>query len=177
MGNFVVDLLTGKQYLFNVEINGGSISLPAINVTFEPTGNISSIDVQSALAELDTEKLSITSFNTPTWTPSQVYSITSSTGITTAMINNYIIRISGSTGATTITKLPNIAAGNNGQVIILKGNSNTNTVTLQSESNLTGSKLRLDGGINFTLGLGDILQLYYDSVDGYWYEISRKNNM
>lgn len=158
-------------------LGGGSISVPATNVTVTPTGNISSIDAQSALAELDAEKLSITSFNTPTWTPSQVYSITGSTGITTAMINNYIIRISGSTGATIITKLPNIAAGSNGQVIILKGNSNTNTVTLQSETNLSGSKLKLDGGINFTLGLGDILQLYYDSVDGYWYEISRKNNL
>ena len=110
-------------------------------------------------------------------TPSTVYNILPNSGITAPMLSDMIIRISGATIGMIVTSLPNIAAGSNGQVIILKGNSDTHTVTLQSESNLTGSKLKLDGGINFTLGLGDILQLYYDSVDGYWYEISRKNNL
>jgi len=109
--------------------------------------------------------------------PSTVNNIIGSTGITSTMLNKTIIKIQGSvSGNTIITKLPNIVAGEDGQIIILKGCSNTNLVTLQSETNLTGSKLKLDNGINFTLGLGDNIELYYDTTDGYWYEISRKKN-
>jgi hypothetical protein len=97
-------------------------------------------------------------------------------GISSSMINYDILRISGNTGATTITSTPSIALGVDGQKIILKGQSNANSVTFKSESNLSGSKLKLDNGIDFTLGLGDVLELYYDAIDGYWYEIGRKNN-
>ncbi|MFT3732984.1 MAG: hypothetical protein QM780_16450 [Hyphomicrobium sp.] len=58
-------------------------------VSFSPTGNIAATDVQSALAELDSEKAD---FQSGTWTPAFTYS-TSASGITYATQAGYYVRI------------------------------------------------------------------------------------
>jgi len=75
-----------------------------------------------------------------------------------------------------LTSTPTIVAGTNGEVITIMGTSDTNTVTLQDESGLAGSSLRLSGGVNVTLGNRDTLTLWYSSADSAWIEISRSNN-
>lgn len=103
--------------------------------------------------------------------PSPTTSITAAGGIT---IHNKVMRVQGSGGAVTITALPNINANFtvDGFELILQGDSDTNTLTLQDESQLTGSKLKLQDTLNQTIGKGDILKLMYDAGDGYWYQSS-----
>nr|MDD5456834.1 hypothetical protein [Candidatus Margulisiibacteriota bacterium] len=84
---------------------------------------------------------------------------------------NTYMRIQGNGGAVDITAVPQIAAGSDGQLLILKGCSDTNTVKID-----TNNGVRLNGGISFTMGKGDILQLIYDAADTVWYEVSRSDN-
>ncbi len=94
-------------------------------------------------------------------------------GITpTSRIN----RVQGSGGGVTITATPSISAGRDGDELILKGGSDSSTVTLQDESNLARSGLALGGGSNVVLGLGDTIHLFYDADDAKWYEIARSDN-
>lgn len=112
------------------------------------------------------------------FTPSATQSIVAGTGITSAMINaNSLIRIQGSGGAVTVTATPAVAAGIDGRIVILHGDSDANTVQLDDD--LTppgGSTLKLNGGANVVLGKGDILALVYDAGDSKWYELFRSNN-
>lgn len=86
------------------------------------------------------------------------------------------VRISGSAGATTLISTPTInTPSQNGTTLLLLGTSDVNTVTLQSESSLAGTKLKL-GAATRTLGEGDILLLTWDSVLGFWYEVSFVDN-
>ena len=54
----VPNYIEGTDYRQVNSLPGGSVtSLPAISVTYTPTGNVSSSNVQSAIAELDSEKV------------------------------------------------------------------------------------------------------------------------
>jgi hypothetical protein len=75
----------------------------------------------------------------------------------------------------TLTSTPTLANGADGQVLIIQGTDDTNTVTVQDEGTLAGSNLEL-GAATRTLGKGDLLVLTFDSTDGAWYEISFANN-
>lgn len=87
------------------------------------------------------------------------------------------IRVEGSGGAVTLTSTPTITnPAADGQLLILEGNSDVNTLTLQDRSSLGGSNLNLAGGANVTLGQGDILMLTWSQVMGVWNEICRSNN-
>lgn len=110
------------------------------------------------------------------YTPSTTQAIVGATGLTAAMIANKITRIQGSGGAVTVSATPSIVAGQDGQVLILQGDSDANTVTLNDEASTAGSTLELAGGVAAVLGKGDILVLTYDLGDSKWYEISRSNN-
>lgn len=110
------------------------------------------------------------------FTPSTTQNIVAATGLTSAMINNKIIRVQGNAGAVTVSATPSIAAGQDGQIIIIQGDSDINTVTLDDEATTPGSTLELAGGVSAVLGKGDILILTYDSGDTKWYEICRSNN-
>ncbi len=121
----------------------------------------------------DTPDTTLELSGTLSFSPSNTQSITAAGGITTT---KSITRVQGSGGAITVTATPNIVDGADGQIVIYQGDNDTNTLTLQDESNLTGSGLELSGGVNFTLGKGDILQLVYDAGDDKWYEISRSDN-
>lgn len=109
--------------------------------------------------------------------PSSDQTMVAGTGITSAMIlANPLVRVVGNSGDITITATPSIAAGVDGQELTIQGTNDTDTVTFQDESNLAGSDLNLAGGVDFTVGRGDILRLLYDAGDAKWFEISRSNN-
>jgi len=107
-------------------------------------------------------------------TPSVDVSLLAATQIT---VTKGIMRIAGSGGAVILTGTPTIVAPTtDGYEVIIQGTHDTNTVTLQDESNLAGSKLQLNGGADFVLGKGDLIHLMFDLGDSNWYEISRSNN-
>jgi len=87
-----------------------------------------------------------------------------------------IIQVSGSGGAVTLTSTPTIADRPNGTFVTIIGTDDTNTLTLQDEGNLAGSNLELSGGVNFTFGLGDTMQLMFHTATAAWIEISRSDN-
>ena len=76
-----------------------------------------------------------------------------------------------------MTSTPTISAGiTDGERIIIRGSNTTNTITLQSESNLTGSNLYMEGGINCVLGLNDVIQFRWNALTNNWIEITRSLN-
>lgn len=79
------------------------------------------------------------------------------------------LKVSGNGGAINITANPQISAGSTGQIIIVEGQSDTNTVKLDD-----GTGLLLSGAQSFTLGLNDTIQLLYNGTN--WVEITRSNN-
>ncbi len=82
-----------------------------------------------------------------------------------------LIRIQGATGpvdyAPGATQIEVVGVAD-GQVIVLKGMSNTNTVSLDD-----GSGLELCAGVKFIMGAGDTLTLVYDKLTNNWVELSR----
>jgi hypothetical protein len=77
-------------------------------------------------------------------------------------------------GATTLTSTPSIANGTyNGQKMTIFGLDDTNLLTLQDESQLANSGLRLHGGRNVTLGKNDSLSVEWLSYQSKWVETSR----
>jgi len=107
--------------------------------------------------------------------PTATQNIVAATGLTAAMIANKITRIQGDAGAVTVSATPSIVAGTDGQIIILQGDSDTNTVTLNDEATTPGSTLELTADQNMSLSKGYILVLVYDAGDAKWYEITRSN--
>ena len=108
-----------------------------------------------------------------------IYAATTDTSLLatdTLTVSKTIERVVGNGGAVTLTDTPTIADGSDGQMIIIQGTSDTNTVTFQDEAQAANTGLQLAGGQDMTLGLGDTLQLYYDSGDDNWYEVSRSDN-
>jgi len=95
---------------------------------------------------------------------------------TTMTVTNRIMRVVGNGGAVTLTSTPHLTDASDGVCTKIQGTDDTNTVTLQDESNLANSGMQLSGGADFTLGQGDILEVCYDSGDDNWYEVSRSNN-
>jgi hypothetical protein len=86
-----------------------------------------------------------------------------------------IIEVSGFGGAVTMTSTPTVIAGRNGEVLIIIGTSNSNTLAFQDNGTLPGSTLFL-GGANKTLGSGDTLVLVYRSSLSGWFMLSFSDN-
>jgi len=103
--------------------------------------------------------------------PSGITDIAAATGIE---IQNVTMRIQGAAGSVTISATPGIAAEFmiDGFEVTLIGQSDTNTVTLQDESSLTGSGFVLEDAINKTLGKGDTLKLILNLSEKKWYQSS-----
>lgn len=80
-----------------------------------------------------------------------------------------IMRVAGNGGA--VTNIGLADGEDDGQMVILQGTSDANTVTLTDNRNC-----QLSGGANMTLGNGDTIQLIWDEGDSDWYEVSRSNN-
>lgn len=96
--------------------------------------------------------------------PSAATNITAASGITPTAP---LMRVQGNGGAITVTANPQIVAGIDGQVLIVEGNDDTNTVTLAD-----GTGLHLHSGA-FTLGAHDTIVLVYDANQSEWQEQSR----
>lgn len=87
------------------------------------------------------------------------------------------VKVVGTSGATTLTVNPMIAANGlkDGQELTIEGTSDTDTVVLTDNGTDSGSLLEL-GASTRTLGIGDVLKLKYDATDVKWYEIGFNNN-
>jgi hypothetical protein len=85
------------------------------------------------------------------------------------------IRVAGSGGAVTMTSTPTLEAGTEGQMLLILGTHATNTVTLQADSSVAGTKLML-GATTRALGLGDQILLSWDATIAMWCEVSFVNN-
>ena len=86
------------------------------------------------------------------------------------------IQLAGSDGAggytlVNLSSNPQIADGKNGQVLILQGTSDANTVQFND-----GNGLQTAAGAAMALGDGDILALIYDVTADIWHELFRANN-
>jgi hypothetical protein len=97
------------------------------------------------------------------YTPSSDIAITAAGGIT---VTKAIMRVAGDGSAIDITANPQIAAGTDGQVVIIQGTHDTNTVTLDD-----GTGLALSA--QCVLAAQDNITLMYDSGDSEWIETSR----
>ena len=86
-----------------------------------------------------------------------------------------MVRVAGSGGAVTLTSEPTIADGFDGQMVVIRGTHDTNTVLIQDVANLAGSNVDL-GGADRTLGAGDYLVLLFNADSGNWEELVFKNN-
>jgi len=75
-----------------------------------------------------------------------------------------------------MTSTPTLAAGADGEILIIVGVNDTNTITLQDISNLGGSGLILAGNADMVLGSGDSLILLYSTRSSHWLELSRSDN-
>lgn len=103
------------------------------------------------------------------YAPKNTGNVVAGTGITAAMCA-FDIRYNGNS-AIDISANPQIAAGTDGQVIKITGLSDTNTLLLED-----GNGLQLAGGVSFTLGAGDVIQLHYVTSLSVWVEDSRSDN-
>ncbi len=83
---------------------------------------------------------------------------------------NMNILVQGSGAARTLTSTPTIAAPTIDTLIIITGNSDANTITLQDESALPGSLLRLQASTR-VLGLYDKIGLLYSVAHSVWEEV------
>ncbi len=112
-----------------------------------------------------TAKLTVN--GTTAFIPSGVTSVTAGGGLT---VTNSVMKVKASAGTVDFTANPQIVAGVDGQVVIIVGQSSTNTVKFDDNNGLD-----LSAGLSFTLGNGDTLTLMYNSTFSKWLEISRSD--
>ena len=142
--SFTVNVDAGSQELY---VNGDTVSVGA------NTGD-ATLNVDGSLALIGTG----------------TQLITPAGGITA---DSTFTKIAGNGGAITITANPQITVSGSlqdGQLLILKGTSDANTVTI-----VEGNGVSLTSGLDFTLGAKDVLQLIYDSADSEWIEMLRSD--
>lgn len=75
----------------------------------------------------------------------------------------------------TLTSTPTVAAGTAGQRLVILNADSADSITLQDESNLAGSNLRLVGAADLVLGPLDTVELLF-SAGGEWVRIGGSNN-
>lgn len=76
-------------------------------------------------------------------------------------------------GGVTMTSTPTIYAGTDGQLLTIVGLDDSSRVTLQDESNLPGSGMRMINGRDMTLGKNDSIQFSYVLGQALWIEQHR----
>ena len=87
-----------------------------------------------------------------------------------------IVKVVGNGGPVTLNSTPTVPTpSTDGQILIIRGTNDTNTVTLQSEVAHAGTTLKM-GANTRVLGLGDQIMLVWDSSTGFWYEVGFSNN-
>jgi hypothetical protein len=91
-------------------------------------------------------------------------------------VTHEVARIKGS-GNVTLTSTPSINAGEyDGQRLIIHGTDDSNTVTLQDESNLGSSGVRLTHAYNCTFGVNDTMELIWYDAGSVWVELGRSDS-
>ena len=91
-------------------------------------------------------------------------------GSATLVVSASILRVSGSGGAVTLDTTTPIANGEfDGQLLILTGTSDANTVTIQS----TGTNMDMNGDVILTNG--DSIEFWWDNTNTLWRERGRSN--
>lgn len=78
-------------------------------------------------------------------------------------------------GAGAVTLVPGVTDGRDGQVLIIQGTDDTNTVAFTDFDSNNTSNIQL-GSTTRTLGKGDILELVFDNDASLWYEVSYTNH-
>lgn len=107
-------------------------------------------------------------------TPSSDQSLAAGDSLTVA---NGIMRLKSNSGAVTSTADPFIVSpASDGTCAKLQGVNDTDLLTIQDESVNTGSELELKNNQDFTFGIGDMMELCYDSGEDKWYELYRSDN-
>ena len=118
-------------------------------------------------------KFKVTSQGGQVWTPQNSKtasdSITASGGIKSSMLS-HIIKFN-QYNSVDITANPQIASGEDGQIIMIINISSTGTLKLNN-----GNGLKLAGGVSFTMGQGDVIEFVYSSNLGVWLEVTRSDN-
>jgi len=97
------------------------------------------------------------------------------TAATTITVDSTLHNVSAASPIS-LTNTPTLAAGIDGQKIIIVGTSDTNTIILRDDRNLAYTDLFLSGEVDMTLALGDMIELFYDSSMPGWCELSRSIN-
>jgi len=154
----------------NKEIHDAlKIAVDAVDVVNVPAGNIEAVDIQSAINELDTEKLPLV--GGALTGPLKTHKVTLANIITIdiddttpSVLNGNIFKTQANTGSTVITTFDD---GLQGQIIVVIGGSNTNPSVISSEGAIV-----LKRG-NLTLKEGKSMTLVYDGAS--WIELSRSN--
>ena len=106
------------------------------------------------------------------YTPSTNLSLNAGSTLT---ITNTIMRVQGSFGPVTLG-LPSLSAGNDGQLIIIQGTNDANTVSFVDDGSTPGTLMELNDDSAMVLGNGDTITLVYSASDSRWYEVSRSDN-
>jgi len=95
----------------------------------------------------------------------------------TLTVTHKTMRVQSAGGDVTSTATPTISAGSyDNQPLILQGMSETNRWTIQDESVLTGSLLRLNGSVAFQIGLNDQIAFRWSDGQNAWIETWRSPN-
>ena len=98
------------------------------------------------------------------------------TGASDTITKNPFIEVRA-TSPLTMTSTPTISVGlSDGERIIIRGSDNTNTITLQSETNLAGSNLYMAGDNDVVLGDNDWIQFRWNALLSTWDELTRSLN-
>lgn len=151
-----------------VAITGGAYN-GSIGATTPATGLFTSIQASANVQYSGSETNSGTQF----FPPSAIQSLLAATAIAP---NAVTIRVVGNGGAVVLVATPTITSpATDGQFLLIRGTSDVNTVTLQDEASLAGTKLAL-GAATRLLGAGDQILLAWDATSALWYEVSFTNN-
>jgi len=105
------------------------------------------------------------------YTPSATQSITAASDTITAVTTYKLV---SPTSSLTLTSTPTIAAGTDGQILIILNINNVRTITVQDEGTLAGSNIRLTTN-TYAMARRDSLTLMYVSALASWIEIGRSN--
>lgn len=130
------------------------------------------IGVDVASLTRGTANIGIRNASPTVYTPSAIQTLAAASAI---LANASVVQIN-SVGNVLLTSTPTIANGQDGQILVIINVDTVDTITLQDETNLAGTNLRLSAA---TIGLGprDTITLTYNSSLGDWIQIAQVNNL
>src|SRR3989344_1657728 len=149
--NVGANTITGSGYLITSTASGLTVNSTSANLALQTT---TSGDISLAAAG----KVNFSSSTKTIFTPSSTQTLSASS---TIVVNSTHLKVAGSGGAVTLTSTPTIADGVEGDFVIIRGTSSTNTLTVQDQGTLPSSNMEL-GSTTRQLGNGDSIGLLFD---------------